>query len=1011
VLERSLEEIEASVEADEGYAPRRSRLFGNVWDWLPTAVAFLAIYGLLIGFYTQRWYEPLGLLLSQTTTSGGDTGAHHYPAQYLIQELLPHWRLTGWAPGWYAGMPMLSFYFPFPFLLIALLSYILPYTVAFKLVTALGVFLLPLSAYGMARLWRIRRPYPVIAAVFAAGFLLMEKSGGGQLYSIYGGNILSTLAGEFGYMLSFALLFLFLGTMYRGIEKPRLNMFFVLNCLLLMALTLSHIVTTMVLVAIIPGLLLPRIVSSRSEGARLGMSEMGYLVALVAFLLCFVGYLRSNIPMLVVCVGVLVVGLSVGVASSRPDDRRPGLSEAGFLVAWVAYVFCIFAYLRSSLLGLGAGGVVLLLGLAIGIYWPILRRRSSETNKALGYLLAVGVIGFCLVAFWALPFAINLKWTAKMAWDQLPILGKSINHRAQIALLVVGVVGFASAIGLGVFAKRMNRRAFPLAAGTVAGTLIVLALICLPFLSSYLLPGSFIPFFVLGILGMAFAVARGEVRLLPLAWLTVVAFVMYAVLPDGKSLWNGRLLSFWYFSFYIWSAYGVTWLVRCFMVLIWDLLRLGTDLSRRVYVPVVAIIVVACVAATSTVAGGWIRWNYTGYEGKPAWTDYRQILDYIDEIGRAEPHARVMVEHGDKIDQFGTPRAFEIIPYWTQADTMEGTLMEASITAPFHFINQRELSEQSSNAIIGVEYPTDIDVTRGITHLQLMNIPYFLAFYNDDSTERVIPAVETDPRAELLATFGDYKLYHIKDCSGYVEIMKNEPVRLAVAQDEWQDAAVQWYKNADALDTPLVWDNGDEVLKQFDSVTSEEAANPPETAITTAGTVTNVKLENESLSFDTTAIGVPHWIKISYFPNWHVKGAEGPYLASPSMMMVIPTQSHVELYYGGTKANTIGQTLEVIAWALLLAVTVWRVVVWWKRKPKRLPEGSDDGGRTTPPALPGGQDGHDAIDSYSGYDEEDASDYLRASREELGDWFVSPPGPYYPDDESISDFEEDPPRR
>ncbi len=102
-----------------------------------------------------------------------------------------------------------------------------------------------------------------------------------------------------------------------------------------------------------------------------------------------------------------------------------------------------------------------------------------------------------------------------------------------------------------------------------------------------------------------------------------------------------------------------------------------------------------------------------------------------------------MIEHGDKIDQFGTPRAFEIIPYWTQADTMEGTLMEASYTAAFHFINQRELSEQPSNAIIGVKYPSDIDVTRGITHLQMMNIPYFLAFYNDES-ERVIPAVDAD---------------------------------------------------------------------------------------------------------------------------------------------------------------------------------------------------------------------------------------------------------------------------
>ena len=58
----------------------------------------------------------------------------------------------------------------------------------------------------MGRLWRVRRPFPMLAAVFALVMLFMES------YSIYGGNILSTLAGEFGYMLSFALVFLFLGT-------------------------------------------------------------------------------------------------------------------------------------------------------------------------------------------------------------------------------------------------------------------------------------------------------------------------------------------------------------------------------------------------------------------------------------------------------------------------------------------------------------------------------------------------------------------------------------------------------------------------------------------------------------------------------------------------------------------------------------------------------------------------------------------------------------------------------
>ena len=293
--------------------------------------------------------------------------------------------------------------------------------------------------------------------------------------------------------------------------------------------------------------------------------------------------------------------------------------------------------------------------------------------------------------------------------------------------------------------------------------------------------------------------------------------------------------------------------------------------------------------------------------------------------------------------------------------TIEGTLMEASYTAAFHFINQRELSEQPSNAIIGVKYPPDVNVTLGITHLQLMNIPYFLAFYNTEGEERVVPAVDADSRAELFATFGDYRLYHIAGCSGYVEVMKNEPVRVEIEQSEWRDMAVEWYKNALALDTPLVWDNGEEALQRFLSVTPEQAVNPLSVPINTEGEVTNVQFENERLIFDTTAIGQPHWVKISYFPNWHVKGAEGPFLASPSMMMVIPTQGHVELYYGSTGANIAGQTLEVAGWALLLGLTIWRVVLWRRR-------------RLTPAPAAAAEE-----DLFDDYDWDDQAEWLESS--------------------------------
>jgi hypothetical protein len=700
----------------------------STWAWVPTLLAFLAIYTTLLIFFRPN------LLFSLTTTAGGDTGAHHYPAQYLIQELLPHFRLTGWAPGWYAGMPMLTFYFPFPFLLIAILDWFIPYLVAFKIVTVLGVFALPATAYVMGRLLRVRRPFPIMAAIFATVFLLMES------YSIYGANILSTLAGEFGYMLSFALVFLFLGTVYRGMEKPRFNMLFVLNCLILMALVLSHIVTTVVLVCIVPGLLL---VTPRWRSFR--------------------------------------------------------------------------------------------------------------------YLVAVAAVGFCLTAFWSLPFAANLEWTAHMAWDQL----RSVHD---------------------------------------------------------LVPVQLIPAAALGLLGMAYAVARREKKLLPLAWMTFITLVLFYVLPNGR-LWNARILPFFYISIHLWAAYGATWLVRPFAVMMRDLLRLRGITARLIYVPVVAIVLGAVIIVTSTTAAGWIKWNYSGYEGKANWTQYKEINDFIAALSPG----RVMVEHGQKINDFGTPRAFEIIPYWTGQPTMEGTLMEASYTAPFHFINQAELSKDASNAIIGVKYPSR-NVPQGITHLQLMNIPYLLTF-----TPEVTGEVMGDPRAELLATFGDYNVFRIVGTTGYVEVMKNQPVRVDVPQTEWRDMAVDWYLNATDLDTPLVLDKGEAALKQFASITPDQATNPPVVPINTEGHVTGEQLENESLSFDTTAVGQPHWIKISYFPNWHVKGAEGPYLVSPSFMMVIPTQSHVTLYYGRTAANTIGQTLEVLAWLLLLGLAIWRAILWRRR--------------------------------------------------------------------------------
>ena len=45
---------------------------------------------------------------------------------------------------------------------------------------------------------------------------------------------------------------------------------------------------------------------------------------------------------------------------------------------------------------------------------------------------------------------------------------------------------------------------------------------------------------------------------------------------------------------------------------------------------------------------------------------------------------------------------------------------------------------------------------------------------------------------------------------------------------------------------------------------------------------------------------MPVLVKMSYFPNWSVSGADGPYRVTPNHMVVVPTDTHVELGYGWT---------------------------------------------------------------------------------------------------------------
>src|SRR2546430_12589211 len=124
------------------------------------SVAGLVAVGGLVAFVL--WQLRPDLLLAHPPPAGGDMGAHVHGPAYLRDHLLPHGRLTGWTPDWYAGFPALTFYFPLPSLLIVLLGVILPYNVAFKLISVAGVVTLPVAAYAFGRLARLRFPGPAL---------------------------------------------------------------------------------------------------------------------------------------------------------------------------------------------------------------------------------------------------------------------------------------------------------------------------------------------------------------------------------------------------------------------------------------------------------------------------------------------------------------------------------------------------------------------------------------------------------------------------------------------------------------------------------------------------------------------------------------------------------------------------------------------------------------------------------------------------------------------------------
>jgi hypothetical protein len=122
-----------------------------------------------------------------------------------------------------------------------------------------------------------------------------------------------------------------------------------------------------------------------------------------------------------------------------------------------------------------------------------------------------------------------------------------------------------------------------------------------------------------------------------------------------------------------------------------------------------------------------------------------------------------------------------------------------------------------------------------------------------------------------------------------------------------------WYTD------PTQWD----VYLAADGPSSWQRVAPRENATAKAepkATVSAITTTDDSISFDVDTPGTPVLVKASYFPNWQVEGADGPYRVAPNLMVVVPTSNHVRLHYGTTNVDRLGWLLTLVGIALLVVL-------------------------------------------------------------------------------------------
>jgi hypothetical protein len=733
------------------------------------------------------------LILRNNTPTGGDMGAHVWGPAYLRDVLLPQWRLTGWSMDWYAGLPAYRFYMVIPALAIVALDLVLPYGIAFKLVVVSGLIAFPWCAYFMGRITKLPYPLPELMVIGATFFLLDES------FTIYGGNIPSTMAGEFSHSISLAFALLGLGLFSRGLDDGKYRGW---AALFIALSALSH---GIVLLFVFGGAAVMLLLRLDRQRLRYGIVTLGCAVLLSAFWV--VPFLGGHAFM---------------------TDMKYGAEPGGgsFNNMWEMYFPLSTTW-----------NVLLVLFSIAGFVGSVLRRRH--------------------LGIWMGVYIAILMITVKVAQNGIPVIGLLWNPRV--------------------------------------------------------LPFMFLLRYMLAAIGVY----------------EVLTYIMRVIANErGRSTqkmnttaWGSTVL--WIFAVFSLVVIGVR-----FQALPGAKLVADTGGTSYAWGPLKF-------PAHRAFSDGWARWNFEGYEGKTSYPEYYGIVQTMKGLGEDPDHGcgRALWENNSDLNKYGTTMALMLLPYWTDSciGSMEGLFFEAAGTTPYHFLSAAALSKQSSNPVRELRYVNN-DAARGVEHMEMLGIRYFMAY-----TPEAIAQANEQSELTLVASSGPWQVYELNDLS-LVEPLTVEPVvvkkRNGDIRERWLEIGTSYFQNSSewnalpVADGPDSWQQVNAEVDLARQVGEEDGPGrqvdvvvpsaPIEQRNIDPVIISNVVKGNESISFTVDKIGTPVLVKVSYFPNWKVTGADKVYRAAPNMMVVVPTSENVTLTYKESMLDRSSYLLTLAGIVLLV---------------------------------------------------------------------------------------------